>query len=739
MGQCLSTPPRVNNVRGRPQRPIQHPGGNDFANMGQPIVRKHDRNTEREYYNRILNGIHNIANPSNLVPQVCVGDDSFPLVTSVIKLEEPGLNDISLPIISISLKGNGRIACISSLDFLLQQNFLSFDTALFFKQLARLFTASQKAFAQAYCLGFTRQEIKNFKQTFENMGLFIETGNFPESLSSISIIIMKSSFNLSEYQSDQLYKFVVEDGNSILMFDNPNEDADPLINDFLMRFGIRFTNLISSDDSDSIEIKMSFDEARQLTFADLSRIYIQLISKDNIEQSQLDDIVTKLRIYVLACGDDNTSRLNELVEKSWDYLKRTGYLKDGVFFHSIQQSIVAVLMLDLMQKMPLDMLKPIEGYEIFPGKTGDDIQLSEFDVDMVINSQELTSTGLWLPAGVIGELTIENPPLGAFIQIGCHNEKNFVQTVPLKAGRWPSTIVTEAIISSEMKIGTPFGGCVYLTIGEEEESFDEEGNEIIEVKNYNIHVKFSNFCLYPRYLSTDPSTWEQTKDFDVPWGEIETSNIIFTMPSENMRTIDIAPFAQIIEKLVDHIKEFVGANWEYKFRVVFDVVIDNSSSIISYPIVFTTDQIDPLVEGTKTPNKTILDLLTGIATYLLETANLDDTTKLALATVGAAAALSKEFTDFAPASLQDVQQFPELFQEIWVVYKTDQELIPKVLKMMSDDTQRMSDVPEDQWITFVRNISTVAGHDFSQLFIRTRPIPLSVINSLKTLTPFTFN
>ena len=655
-----------------------------------------------------------------MVPQVCVGDTAFPIATAVFRLDEPEVTEINLPVVSCAIKGNGQIACISSMDYLQPSYFALYDTPTFFKQLTHMIASSQRTFARTYCIGFSRQDIRNFKQAFEAMGLFIEGGDFPQTLSHHSIIILSTSLELSEEQMDQLYSFVAEEGKGIMVFYNPNEDA-PNVNDFLMRFGLRFTNLIITDDVDSIEVTQNFEQAHALTFQDISQRYIDMISKKDIPQDQLDELVTSLRIYVLACGDENTPRLSELLDASWDFLKRTNYIQNDKLFPIVQQSIVSMLMLDLLQKLPLELLKPVDGYEIFPGKTGE-VQMGDFEMELTINSQEWTSTGLWLPAGIIASVTIQNPPPSILIQIGCHSEKNLSKDLPW--ARWPSTIVTEGVAGDVTNVGSPFGGIVYLMVGEEE-----------EMESFTVHATFQNFCQCPRFLLEYPDVWEETKDNQVPWGEIETSNTILTMPSESMREMDIEPFSSKLDKLIGHVKEYIGIEWEYKFRIVFDIMCEVGKPEISYPIVFHILDIPKIVESVKNPDSYIMNLLTAIAFSILQTIGIDESTKIAISAVAASNALSEEFPDFSPM-LVDGIELPPLFHELWEINtKHDKTVIPRVIQAVRN-TVLQSDVPDDMWISFVRTLSDVGGKNFSSLLTRTRPIPLSVINSLSSLQPY---
>lgn len=718
---CAPSSVRVHQPRDKTtHRPLSEMGSFSYGSTSQNHKNREKSMSPKSFFHSIVNNVHQISNPSDMVPQVCVGDTAFPIATAAFKLDGQEVQDIRLPVISCALKGNGKIACISSIEFLQQNYFNSFETAIFFKQLARVISNSSRTFACTYCIGFKPGEMPNFKTSFDSMGLYAESGNFPSSIDRYTVIILNTSYVLSPEQMDILYNFVAEKGHGLMVFYNPNEEA-PNINDFLMRFGLRFTNLIITDDGDSIEVGQNYELAHNLTFTEFSQKYIDLVKSDDISQFVLDDLVTSLRIYVLACGDENTPRLSELLDASWEFLKKTNYIKDGKFFQNVQQSIVSMLIIDLLMKLPLDMLKPVEGYEQFPGKTGD-VNLAEYEEDLVVNSQEWTSTGLWLPAGVIATIVTDDPPPQMFIQIGCHNEKNLTKQLPWD--RWPSTLVTEPSIGRETSVGSPFGGIVYLMIGDEE-----------EMNDFSVHVSFNNFCRCPRYVvGTD--CWEETKDMQVPWGEIETSNSIVTMPSGPMREMDVEYFAIHLEKLVGDVKDYLGIEWKYKFRIIFDVMNEAGKPSISYPIVFSTEDIENVVSGIKTPNHLIFDLLIGISISILQNIGIDESTKIAISAVAASAALSNEFPEFSPMMIDGVEM-PPLFHELWEIHtKHDKTVIPRVIASIMASSILQSDVPEDMWISFVRKLSDVGGYDFSPLLSRTRPIPLSVINSLHSFKPY---
>ena len=143
------------------------------STQNSQVYRK-DKISAKPIYQSIVNNVKQISNPADMVPQVCVGDTAFPIATAIFRLDEPEATQINLPVVSCALKGNGQIACISSMDYLQPSYFSLYDTPTFFKQLTHVITSSQRTFARTYCVGFNRQDVRNFKPAFEAMGLFLE-------------------------------------------------------------------------------------------------------------------------------------------------------------------------------------------------------------------------------------------------------------------------------------------------------------------------------------------------------------------------------------------------------------------------------------------------------------------------------------------------------------------------------------------------------------------------------------
>ena len=122
-----------------------------------------------------------LSHLSNMAPQICVGEYTFPIATALCKLDESYI-EYRLPIISCSTIGNGYMVCVSSVEFLKPNYFNYLQTKRLFSQLSQVIVDNIPSFAETYCLGFSNTEIHKFKTAFDSMRITIHSGDFPRSL-----------------------------------------------------------------------------------------------------------------------------------------------------------------------------------------------------------------------------------------------------------------------------------------------------------------------------------------------------------------------------------------------------------------------------------------------------------------------------------------------------------------------------------------------------------------------------
>lgn len=225
--------------------------------------------------------------------------------------------------------------------------------------------------------------------------------------------------------------------------------------------------------------------------------------------------------------------------------------------------------------------------------------------------------------------------------------------------------------------------------------------------------------------------WEQTKDLDVPWGELDIGSVIFTLPSESLRKIKNPKNIQnMFDTIVKEISQFMAFPLERAYRIVFDIQLTSSEPNSSYPLVFLIKDINGILIENSKPNDALFSAVTYMGIISIREESLDSVTEMALATVCAASIFQKLFKGFNPISFLG-DNAPKLFPELWEIHtQFDSRLLPKVLKKFQDASIPPSDAPEGMWISFVREICSIGEKNFTKLLEKAKPIPLNIMRSL---------
>jgi hypothetical protein len=96
----------------------------------------------------------------------------------------------------------------------------------------------------------------------------------------------------------------------------------------------------------------------------------------------------------------------------------------------------------------------------------------------------------------------------------------------------------------------------------------------------------------------------------------------------------------------------------------------------------------------------------------------------------------KLFDGFDPNAFPGIQLPETLFSELWEIHNADPKVIPATVARFQGADWPMSDVPDDMWISFVRELCKVGGRDFTKVLERAKPIPLNISQSLQGLPAF---
>lgn len=684
--------------------------------------------TNINHFEAITYGCKTISGPPNTMPVVCLSSESFPLITSFLHLEDLTPTDIKLPVVSAGIFGAGRLVCFSQYNFIIPKYLHAHDTTRFITNALNWVSEKTPQVSPMYSVGFDHHKAKILHTSFLEMGFFVENGPPKNQYSNYKAVIVPSDLDISDQEVIENIVEYVQNGGALIVFYIHTEISNMTIpfNKLLLRFNMAFTCCFLHEDEDfeeSINVPVTYAFVKDSNFVPLLSKFKCIIKQSHVDTSALDDIVTTLRYYIMVCDKERMKQLLEIEETSWEYMKRSHYHTVDGICPKLTHGIIAVLLIDLYTKLPLEHVKPIPEAEISPGLTGD-VVLEDFTVTVHLQNESWISTGLWLPAGTIGTVECNKIISDVYIQIGSHHESLVTKQAPWK--RWPLIVYVTSISELVTKTVSAFGGIVYIAVNNIEDDTTKE-----------LNVTFRNFCRHPISKYDDPHAWELTKDIQVPWGEIHTDNIIFTLPTEYMKKI--GDFSRINEKfsiIVRELTAFMSYPIERPYRIVFDIELPEDSPSCGYPLVFLIDDIPGILLSFDEPTTQLFTAVTLMAIVSIREDCFDTVTETALATIATSVIFKKLFKNFDPIEFTGIM-LPTLFKELWDIQcNCDPTIIPKTLATFQDPSYPVSNVPPDRWISFVREMCRVGKLNFTKILEKARPIPLNISTSLQGLPPY---
>lgn len=734
MGCLLSSPQRVG-----PSSVSQQPK-TDFTSTFQFGADSKTYVADIEFYEdapsffELLTGnVRFIRSPNGMVPPVCLVEEAIPLATSGLDLEDEQLNDIQLPVISISIKDDTRIACFAHILFLSPVCFDAEDTSRLITNILFWLNRSNPIDTPILLYCFPERYAEEAASSIEHQGYTVQNGDVDSDLSQHQIVLMPSHIDLTDAVHLKLQNYLSKGGGLGVFYSPDYDNPQPPVNKLLIDYGISYTYCTLSTNGFSrinVEIPSKFEVISRWHLMALAASFSNLTHQDDIAPADLDDLVTSLRYHVMLCDIRHRKIIEEIISNAWYFLENTDYINEEGIAHDITHSIAVLLINDLTEKLPPEDLKlPLAVTRIFPGETHDVVP-EDHKLEIHLHDESWISTGLWLIADHIGSVICENPPKGLHVQVGSHCESLLTKQGPWK--RWPGVISSFEVKNGKTKVGSAFGGIVYLFISYDD---DEEIEELPATTK--LTFQFNGFTKYPRAVFKKPKVYEATKKFDVPWGELTTNSLILTLPAVDLHRIqNVDEVCTRLDKLVMMISLFMGYQVARPYRVVFDVEkADDETYSCGYPIVILTESLEDIVFRTNELTPGLFILLRSIAIVSIPENTIDDPTEAAVATL-AATAVFKEFNPaFDPFSFQGIT-LPPLFNELWVIHSQfSSTLIPNLLQQNQKPDAETYDSPEDMWIGFVRDLCNLAKYDLTKVLEQGRPLPVSLINTLSELPP----
>ncbi|KAH0785270.1 hypothetical protein GPJ56_010681 [Histomonas meleagridis] len=691
-----------------------------------------------KHFVKITSEIQAIKCPEEMHPPLCIGEDAYPILLSPIYLESNEPVNILMPIVSISYINNVRIMCISQIQFLSLLYFDSCDTFKFISScLVWLSRGNRIIGSPILFYRFPEKYSQDAKKSFYRSGIKILIVNTPEiDFSPYQIIFIPSNIELDSEERIKLKSFI-NSGGGLFCFYCPVElfptvDVSPTaINDFLIDYGLSFSccKLAPNPTRKTAEFIYGPDRLIRHHLLYHVKYFCDMMESLQLDEGCLDDTITALRYYIIVCDNRHLDLFIQILDKSWSFLNATNFVNENGIGEHITQSLVIVLMCEVLRLIPPQFLTKNPLSKTFPGETLR-AYCTNYKLDIKIRDESWISTGLWLPAGQTAIIKCLNPPLGLHVQIGSHNMSLLSKQGPWN--RWPEIVNVYIIDKEQITVGSSFGGIVYVYF-----SFSETEcrSGLMDETDQRILIEFEGFSQYPRYVYDKPEVFMKTKEFEIPWAEITTKTFIITLPTKML----MLSSQKVLNELCNKLDEYVITVTNYmeykigrKFRLVFDCEDSNNYSY-GYPIILHLTNIDDIILKISQPSLGIFNLIRAVAVLSLREGYFDPETEVGIGTLIAAMFFKKMWPDFDMFSIPGIK-IPQMFEPLSIIQtKVSQSLITSIIRSSQKALFPYYELPEDMWVRFVRELCNNAKMNLTPMLRRYRPIPISVVNSLSNL------
>ena len=693
-------------------------------------IPKNDQESNKAIYNYIIDGVDSFKVPSGLIPIVCLSENTFPICVNNLRLGEDKITNIQLPIIAASNAGNGKIICFSSYK-MFSEHYTDKSQFVTLVSNACKWLCGHDFFLLAVLFLELPPKVSQYLHNILlPMGLKPEVGNLQTKLTNFPIIFISSHIQFNSPEELQKLVNYIDNGGSVFCVggieSNEAIHEEP-VNPFIRKFGLAYTMCAISPEKAPSEIITlpQYDYIGNVRLPDILE-YLRDRRENEINPDvhdsalleRVDDLVTAVRYYVIVSGEMQFNILVEMYTSALNYLKKIGYRNDNLLCPETMHNVIAILLEDILAKLPISSITVHPDADIFPGIM-DDLDFGEYEIQITLLKERLISTGFWVAPGKIAYIECDGKYSNVSLQIGIHNSPILTKPGPYK--RWPTVITTFEISQGKIEVATPFGGMLFVAVTELPD----------ELEGTRMKMICKNVAMYPMYSLVEKDIYENTKNSKVKWGEISCQTAIITLKTEDLQKIpDIEKSATFIDKLIRNISDFLSYEIQRPYRIVFDYDHANEEFEEWYPITVLTGDFDGIFIDINHPNYSLFHLLEKISRVSLCSSVFDSDVETALSNLSAMHTFREIYPDFDPHNFNFFKP-PLLFEELWEIYtKIDIDIIKNVVKVSQDSNFDENAVDEDKWITFLHNLCKVSNMNLTSLFQNAKSIPLNLISDL---------
>jgi len=649
-----------------------------------PVIIRDPIEVLKSDFQTVVQGVSKLPKQVQVKPMVCLSEKSIPLVLASMSLNPGGNANVHLPVVAMSRELEGRIAVFGSIDILLDSKADVTEASVFFESLIRWISKINRISVKVCLFGLSEAQNTVLMKNMDGFGFSVKTEQTPFDISKTHCIICLSDC----LESSFLEEFVSNGGGLIVCAQNESHILQPL----LLKAGIPFANCpLQYPHSEEIRVPRSFNVAHEITLNSLVTKYKGLLQSDSPNPTDLDNAVTSLRYHIMMLDNEKRIITKELLNESKEFLSRTNFSKDGLICSLLTHAIVVVLISEMVAKLHPKCFYELDLSDPFPGTQNSQI-IDNFSIKVPPQGEGWYSTGLWLPAGVLGTITVDRMVPGLGIQVGSQTECILSKPGPWR--RWPTATMFFNVVSLTTEIASPLGGIIYLV-------FD------IECQT-DLNVKLSNVQKYSLIQLSEIIK----PDLSIPFCEIVAPNCIFTIPSNDADGInDISEFIYYYNSLISNTLKFIASTNQRQTRVVFDIELPEDGSICGYPITLGYESIEPILH-LREPNQELFTLLMYIALLNIPENVFNEQNETLFSILAACSVFLQMWPSCSPLEYTNAL-LPEHFNEMWTYFtKARKDAIPAIITRVSMKKQSF---PTDDLSRFLTDLSKEFKVDLSFL------------------------
>ncbi|XP_058045988.1 TRPM8 channel-associated factor homolog [Ahaetulla prasina] len=198
------------------------------------------------------------------------------------------------------------------------------------------------------------------------------------------------------------------------------------------------------------------------------------------------------------------------------------------------------------------------------------------------------STGMYVPPATTVTLLFPSSTLNAKlqVQIGCHTDN----LVDLKKWKRPPMVTRRFLVQTEkMEVSGLWGGLLYIIVPKNS-----------SLGYFSVTIEGATQAPYFKHGETSIQDWQDTiRHYPAPWAELETENIIFTLPSDAVRSHDaIAFLLQTWDQMMRAVTHLAAIPPIFlrPERIVADIQISAGLLHAGYPIMSDIRAVPEIID-----------------------------------------------------------------------------------------------------------------------------------------------